>query len=48
MKPNIPNIMPALIAALVACETEKELLIKSQIKNTRPPNTPINKQVNIA
>ncbi len=48
MKPNIPNIIPALIAAIVACETEKELLIKSQTKNTRPPNIPMNKQENIA
>ena len=48
MKPNIPNIMPAFIAAFVACETENELLIKSQTKNTRPPNIPINKQENIA
>lgn len=47
MKPNSPNIMPPLITALVACETGKELLIKSQTKNIRPPNTPINKQVNI-
>ena len=23
MKPNIPNIIPALIAAIVACEIEK-------------------------
>lgn len=48
MKPNIPNIMPAFIAVFVACETENELLIKSQTKNTRPPNIPINKQENIA
>ena len=48
MKPNIPNIIPALIAAIVACEIEKELLIKSQTKNTIPPNTPIKKQVNMA
>lgn len=48
MKPNIPNIMPAFIAALVACVTENELLIKSQTKNTRPPNIPINKQENVA
>ena len=48
MKPNIPNIMPAFIAALVACETENELLIKSQTKNTRPPNIPMNKQENEA
>lgn len=40
--------MLALIAGVVACETENELFIKSQTKNTRPPNTPINKQVNIA
>jgi hypothetical protein len=38
----------ALIAAANAWGTENELLIRSQIKNTRPPNTPINTQVNIA
>jgi hypothetical protein len=48
MKPNIPNKMPAFIAAFSACETENELLIKSQTKNTRPPNIPINKQESIA
>lgn len=48
MKPITAKTIMALVAVANAWGTENELLIRSQIKNTRPPNTPINTAVNIA
>jgi len=48
IKPKIANTIPACNAALLAYDMENELLIQPHTKNTRPPNTPIKKPVNIA
>ena len=48
MKPITAKTIIALVAVATAWGTENELLMRSQIKKTRPPNTPINTQVNTA